>query len=390
VKDLGPIRLLGAAGLVLFLAVAPPAAGATSPLGAQVASGKPPAALAAKRDELKRVRVKLEAERLRLEATRRRERRSSTEIQRLDREREATEHRLASLVTQQHRLRMQAAAAAAALARAETGLARRRSVLADRIVDMNKYGRAGYLDVVLGATSFPEFVARARMVGEVVHEDTQMIQAYTADRDRTAQLREQLDSQQAQLRAVVRETEDRQETLQSQIAAKRDTLRAIVRERAAAEQAVRELEEDSAALEGLIQRLQPSGTGFGPRLAAFLWPLRGPVTSRFGFRIHPLFRRREFHTGVDIAASRGAPVHAAFEGTVIFAGWYGGYGKLVIVDHGNGLSTLYGHLAEILVTPGQHVTRAEVLGLVGSTGFATGPHLHYEVRENGRPVDPPR
>jgi len=344
--------------------------------------------LPSRQQELRRLQQKLEAERLRLEATRRRERRSSDEVQRLDRQREATEQRLVNLAAEQRRVRLRAEGAAAELARAEMALARRRALLADRVVDVNRYGRAGYLDVVLGAMSFPEFVARARLVGEIVHEDARMIEAYTADRDRTAQLREQLDLQQAQLRAVVRETEDRQQALTQQIRAKREVLLAIVRERAAAERAVRELEEDSAELEALIQRLQSGGAGIGRGLTVFLWPLRGPLTSRFGFRVHPLFGRRHFHTGVDIAAPPGAPVHAAFDGTVLFAGWYGGYGKLVIVDHGDGLSTLYGHLSEILVTPGQHVTRTQVLGRVGSTGYTTGPHLHYEVRRNGRPIDP--
>ncbi len=378
-------RVLAAAGLAFLFAAA--AVASQGPMASTAATSS--ASFPAKQEELRRVQQKLESERHRLETTRRKERRSSDEVQRLDRQREATEQRLGALGIERQRVRQRAEAAAAALARAETALARRRGLLADRVVDVNKYGRAGYLDVILGATSFPEFVARARMVDEIVHEDARMIEAYATDRDRTAQLRDQLDEQQAQLRAVMRETEERQQVLTQQVRAKREILLAIVHERAAAERAVRELEEDSAALETLIQRLQSGpGMGIGRGLTAFIWPLRGPVTSRFGFRIHPLFLRREFHTGVDIAAPRGAPVRVAYDGTVLFAGWYGGYGKLVIIDHGQGLSTLYGHLSDILVTPGQHVTRTQVVGLVGSTGYTTGPHLHYEVRQNGRPIDP--
>ncbi len=379
------VRVLAAAGLAFLVATA--AVASQAPVASTAAASS--ASLPAKQEQLRRVQQKLESERLRLNATRRKERRSSDEVQRLDRQREATEQRLGALAVEQRRVRLRAEAAAAALARAETTLARRRALLADRVIDVNKYGRAGYLDVILGATSFPEFVARARMVDEIVHEDARMIDAYTTDRDRTAQLRDQLDEQQAHLLAVMRETEERQQVLTQQVRAKREIMLAIVRERAAAERAVRELEEDSAELEALIQRLQSGpGMGMGRALAAFVWPLRGPLTSRFGFRIHPLFGRRHFHTGVDIAAPRGAPARAAFDGTVLFAGWYGGYGKLVVVDHGQGLSTLYGHLSDILVATGQHVTRTQVVGLVGSTGYTTGPHLHYEVRQNGRPIDP--
>ncbi len=126
------------------------------------------------------------------------------------------------------------------------------------------------------------------------------------------------------------------------------------------------------------------------RSAALFWPLRGTVTSRFGFRIHPIFHHPEFHTGVDIAAAYGTPVRAAYDGAVAFAGWRVGYGKLVVLDHGQGTSTLYSHLSDILVTVGQRVVRTEVIGRVGSTGYSTGPHLFYEVRVNGRPIDPLR
>lgn len=350
-----------------------------------------PAVLPAKQEELKRLQRQLDAQRQRLAQTRRRERRISDDVQGLDRQREVTERRLSRLSTDLRRVRMRADVAAAALARAELALARRRSLLADRVLDAHRYGRAGYLDVVLGATSFAEFVARTRLVGAILHEDARLIQAYTTDRDQTAQLRVGLEEQQAQVRTLVGETEERRGVLTRQGMEKRDTLRRIVRERTAAERAVRELEEDSTKLEALIQRLQGRGslTG-GRRLAAFILPLRGSMTSRFGFRVHPIFSRRHFHTGVDIAAPFRAPVRAASDGTVLFAGWYGGYGKLVVLDHGQGLSTLYGHLSTILVRPGQRITRNQVVGRVGSTGYSTGPHLHYEVRQNGRPVDPLR
>jgi len=216
-----------------------------------------------------------------------------------------------------------------------------------------------------------------------------MIDAYTTDRDRTAALREDLIVEQQRLQALLEETEERRLQLADQATAKREALQAVVRERTASERAIRDLEEDSAALAALIQSMQ-SRASAGPRrsLSAFLLPLRGPVTSRFGFRRHPIFRLRQFHQGVDIAAPRGSQVLAAFDGKVLFAGWYGGYGKLVILDHGGGTSTLYGHLSAILVKPGQVVARGRLIGNVGSTGYSTGPHLHYEVRQNGRPIEP--
>ncbi|HLW48412.1 MAG TPA: M23 family metallopeptidase [bacterium] len=118
------------------------------------------------------------------------------------------------------------------------------------------------------------------------------------------------------------------------------------------------------------------------------WPLRGPVTSGFGWRTHPIFGTREFHTGIDIAGRSGAPIVAAYSGTVRFVGWKSGYGQLVIVDHGHGLQTAYSHLSAATVRPGAVVEQGQEIGRTGSTGWSTGPHLLFEVWENGIPRNP--
>ena len=118
------------------------------------------------------------------------------------------------------------------------------------------------------------------------------------------------------------------------------------------------------------------------------WPVRGWISSDFGDRHSPLTGKQGFHTGVDIANDMGSPIRATADGEVSFAGWEGGYGKLVVVNHGNGYSTYYGHLSEIKAAIGKHVKRGDVVGLMGATGNTTGPHLHYEVRVFGAAVNP--
>lgn len=122
--------------------------------------------------------------------------------------------------------------------------------------------------------------------------------------------------------------------------------------------------------------------------SVFVWPARGRVTSGFGFRRHPVFGTQEMHTGIDIGAPLGTPVVSARAGTVIAADWEGGYGKLVRVDHGDGLTTSYSHLSQIAVRVGQQLYPGDLIGYVGNTGFSTGPHLLFEIRVHGRPLDP--
>lgn len=145
------------------------------------------------------------------------------------------------------------------------------------------------------------------------------------------------------------------------------------------------LEREAAALEAEIAaRQRTDGTAPG-RLA---WPVPGPVTSAFGYRIHPITGTRRLHAGIDLAGSSGQPIAAAGAGTVILAQTYGGYGNTIVIDHGGGLTTLYAHQSSLAVSNGQSVSTGDLIGYVGSTGFSTGPHLHFETREWGSPVDP--
>ncbi len=119
-----------------------------------------------------------------------------------------------------------------------------------------------------------------------------------------------------------------------------------------------------------------------------LWPIDGPVTASFGERIDPFNGEGAFHSGVDIGSNYGHPIIAPADGVITFADFMGGYGKLIMMDHGHGITTRYGHLSGFAVTPGQHVHRGDTIGYVGLSGRSTGPHLHYEVRINDTPVNP--
>ena len=119
-----------------------------------------------------------------------------------------------------------------------------------------------------------------------------------------------------------------------------------------------------------------------------IWPISGPITSPFGWRTHPIFGSQRFHSGLDIGGDYGMPIHAAKAGVVSHAGWIGGYGNTVMIDHGGGIVTLYGHNQSLNVSVGQQVSQGQVIAFCGSTGNSTGPHCHFEVRLNGEPVSP--
>ena len=193
--------------------------------------------------------------------------------------------------------------------------------------------------------------------------------------------------------AVISARTDEARNVRDALAANRDSLLSAQRLKAGAlahAQETREeylaevqgLEAESAALGARIQAAQSTSSTASPSAFGLIWPVNGSVTSGFGLRWGRM------HTGIDIAVPTGTPVHAAAAGTVVYAGWMSGYGFLVAIDHGGGLATAYAHNSSLLVTVGEQVAQGEVVSLSGSTGHSTGPHVHFEVRVNGIPVDP--
>ncbi|MCX7779394.1 MAG: M23 family metallopeptidase [Negativicutes bacterium] len=153
---------------------------------------------------------------------------------------------------------------------------------------------------------------------------------------------------------------------------------------------VNDLQANAKAREQSLKNLRDALSERNARLAATpsIWPASGEVTSRFGWRSSPWGWGSDWHPGIDIANDYGTPIAATAAGEVVFSGWYGGYGQMIRIDHGNGIETVYAHNAENLVRPGQYVKKGDVIAYMGSTGASTGTHLHYEVRVNGTAVNP--
>jgi murein DD-endopeptidase MepM/ murein hydrolase activator NlpD len=159
-------------------------------------------------------------------------------------------------------------------------------------------------------------------------------------------------------------------------------------QKAAYAAALQSMLDQSNSIKGLLNRAQKGQKvvqGYGGYLK---WPVSGRITSPYGWRTHPIYGYRSFHTGIDIAAPSGTTVKAARKGEVLYVGYRDAYGLIVIIDHGNSLATVYAHLSKAYVRPGQYVGTLGSVAAVGCTGWCTGPHLHFEVRVNGNPQNP--
>ena len=255
------------------------------------------------------------------------------------------------------------------------------------------------LSVLVSATTFGDLIDGYEFVNRIGLQDRRIAGQVETAKLRAAEKRratEQTQRLTAATVSVIAARTDEARTVRNELAWNRDTLAAAQRLKQSALASSRETREEylqevealaaqSASLAAAIREAQAgaSSTGTGaPSASGFIWPVNGTVVSGFGWRWGRM------HEGIDISASTGTPIWAAAAGIVIHAGWLGGYGNLVVVDHGNGLATAYAHASAILVGVGQQVSQGETLSLVGSTGNSSGPHLHFEVRVNGAAVDP--
>ena len=255
------------------------------------------------------------------------------------------------------------------------------------------------LSFLVSATSFDTLIDRVELLNRIGAQDARIARqverakaralAERAATQRTRRLQEATVSVIAARTSEARMVRDRLAADRDRLAAARQLkTSALMESRASREDYLHEVEALAAQSAALAAQIRAAQTGAGspgtgaPSAAGLIWPVDGPVVSGFGMRWGRM------HEGIDIAAASGTPIHAAASGTVIHAGWLGGYGNLVVLDHGNGLATAYAHASAILVGVGQQVSQGETISLVGSTGRSSGPHLHFEVRVNGTAVDP--
>ncbi len=309
----------------------------------------------------------------------------------------------------------------------EQKLRARRKLLAERVQDEYTHGGGSYATVLLSATSLQDLLTRKVYVNQILKSDEALISGVQNDIHKITLYRAHLDAQERQQNALATVFESRKQVYLNTLYNQQSAFEHAEKERKKAETYMdvmeNQVEEMSDTIQTLSSELEerqaqqeakweaewrrehPHATAREVKKAvthyrasnferSYIWkgklirPVHGPITSPFGMRYHPILHRWLMHTGVDFGVPEGTPIHAAGSGTVILSHYVSGYGYCVVIDHGGGISTLYGHCSRLLCHAGEVVKQGQVIALVGATGLATGPNLHFEVRVNGRPVKP--
>ncbi len=272
----------------------------------------------------------------------------------------------------------------------ERDLAKRNVKLSKRVRDIYINGQISYIDVLFGAKDFSDFLTRMDILKRIIKHDYDLIMKVKADRQVVMDTRAKLEQDKADVEVLVANAEEKQAVMLEKKREQQALLDKAQYDKEVSEQAYEEIMAASQEITNMIRRSQMTSSGYASVTGsgAMIWPLDGPITSEFGWRTHPIFGTQRYHSGLDIGGDYGLPIVAAASGTVIHSGWISGYGYTVIIDHGGGITTLYGHNSSLSVDVGDVVSQGQTIALCGSTGNSTGPHCHFEVRENGEPVSP--
>ncbi len=311
------------------------------------------------------------------------------ELEELDQKITDTNSKLETLQVQLNQIQQNCEKTQSDLEQAQDSLDKEDGLYKERLRAMYINGPTGYVEVLLDSTNFSDFISRLDMIQRVIKYDNNLLEEMKDKRDVIEKVKQDLLDQRAQLLSTKSQIDSRKRDLKNQETDRNLLVSRLDAQKGQLENELDMAEKESAEIGNMIKKLQAkSKLTYGGGALGWPAPDYTRISDPYGWRTHPILKTKKLHTGVDLATATGSRVLAAADGEVIFAGSYGGYGNAVIIDHGSGLSTLYGHNSKLLVKVGDKVTKGEQIAKAGSTGLATGSHVHFEVRKNGTPVDP--
>ncbi len=265
-----------------------------------------------------------------------------------------------------------------------------RKTFQNRIVAQYEAGDVQYLDVLLSSNTLSEFISNYYLIGEIAKYDRNLLDNIDRQKNEIEKIKTTLTEREKNLKTVKENKEKTATALENAKVIKNSYAKQLTDSEKETQSKIAEYQRELDNLEAQIVTITSIKVGEDYVGGEFAWPAPGysTITSKYGMRVHPILKTHRVHSGTDIAMPMGAYIIAANDGVVTKAGYSStGYGNMVLIDHGGGVSTLYGHGSEILVQTGQTVKRGDIIMKAGSTGWSTGPHLHFEVRINGQHVD---
>lgn len=267
-----------------------------------------------------------------------------------------------------------------------------KTLMEDRMVVMYECGDISYLDLLLSSSSLVEFLSNYYMIEELMKSDSDILTQIEEEKIEIENTKKKLEEEKAELKLLKAKQEQTRIIMQNNRTVQQNQINQLSEEEKKLQDDIQKYKDEEARIEALIQIASGNYTYNGEYSGIMAWPVAKSgtyITSAYGTREHPVYGVTKYHSGIDIGnAGYGAPVIAAADGIVSMASYNGGYGNCVMINHGNGVSTLYGHGQRILTRVGQTVKKGDLIMEVGSTGVSTGPHLHFEVRVNGSCVNP--
>jgi len=341
------------------------------------------------RSRLQQIQQRLDAVRAKARQLKAKEQSAVSHLSVLQQKLERTQIQLEDSQFRLNRSQSRLKATGQALDKATSKFERQQVTAGSRMRAIFKHRQTNLWEALLTAPDLVAFMTRYQFFKHVTKQDAQILFELDRQMAEITHQKRKYDEQVQTISSITATISNQKAVIEEDREEQSSFVSKLRTERAAYEQAAEQLERDSRQIETMIRRMLASRKKT-PRMGTgrFLMPVSGSLNSNFGPRLHPIHKVVKPHRGVDFGAPHGTPIRAAEGGVVLYVGWYGGYGKIVMIDHGGDLVTLYAHTSRYVVETGAKIARGQVIAYIGSTGLSTGPHLHFEVRRNGTPVNP--
>ena len=312
------------------------------------------------------------------------------QIEKLDEKIRQSENEIEELDAQVKQLQEEIANIQLQLDVAEENYEKQKDIMEKRLVAIYEAGNTKYLDVLLNSSNISEFLSNYYLITEIASVDKDLLNEVESEKKEIELAKQKIEKNQETLATTLKNQTQTATVLQNTKALRENYISRLSDEEKAKQAQIDEITEQYEGINNQILELAKQGLDTAYIGGVLAWPVPGytKITSNYGMRVHPITGQYKLHTGVDISAPIGANFVAANDGIVTKAEYNTAYGKMVVIDHGGGISTLYAHGSEILVTVGQTVKKNDAILKVGSTGYSTGPHAHFEVRMNGVVTNP--